>query len=557
MKNLKYLAVCMLGLFALASTKDLLAAAPAVAPENNVFAYDATRVEEPALGSFATNGERAITIEYDGRLLELVITPHADLLAGLAPKARDQLTRSGQPFRGTVSGYADSWVRITRTSRGWSGLIYDGLELLAVEPLAALRSGASREQLAVYRALDVPASGTCAVTPENSGVSSMQSMLGEVQALAPTLGAARAQLNVAALLDAQFVQGGDAAGRALARFNAVDGIYSEQVGVAIRISELREVGGSAGLNSSSPQLLLRQLADFAGSSALNNPGLAHLLTGRNLDGNVVGIAYLGQLCQQAVGVGISEIRSGSFAADVVLIAHELGHNFGSPHDNQSGSVCVSTPSGFIMNPSLNGSFDRFSQCSIEQMNREIAGASCLVDLPDPGPGPGPEPSNSCLFSSSFDGDDDGFGFIPDPQDGLYTVGNRVGGSLEVTVGNVDNAVVTRLLGRWRKSCELSAATPVTFTVQARLSQSVSYERNESSTLQLIVNGRTRVLAARRGVGKQGGSAPDRTTGLRTFVVNAELPAGTSRLQLGCGNSQKTARDEVTTCQFAAIEVARQ
>ena len=193
----------------------------------------------------------------------------------------------------------------------------------------------------------------------------------------------------------------------IAVLNAVDGLYSDQVGVSLRVVDLLLLQSDAGLTSNDASTLLNQLTDLTGSGAIANPGLVHLLTGRNLNGSTVGIAYLGVLCHQRYGVGLSEMNGGSLAASTVLIAHEIGHNFGAPHDDQGGSPCAATPAGFVMSPWLNAAADQFSQCSLDQMASEIAAASCLADVQDPAP-PLPACDNGL--------DDDGDGLVDFGQD---------------------------------------------------------------------------------------------------------------------------------------------
>lgn len=85
--------------------------------------------------------------------------------------------------------------------------------------------------------------------------------------------------------------------------------------------------------------------------------LAHFISGANLGG---GIAYVGVLCNSFFGYGVSGNISGgidwgtwtgapaSFTWDFVVVAHELGHNFGSSHTHSFCpplDICYSNCSG--------------------------------------------------------------------------------------------------------------------------------------------------------------------------------------------------------------------
>src|SRR6185436_6187026 len=97
----------------------------------------------------------------------------------------------------------------------------------------------------------------------------------------------------------------------------------------------------------------------------------HLMTGKNLDGDTIGIAFVDALCDEHSGVSLSDSELGTFFSALVM-AHEVGHNFGARHDGVPG-VCAATPQDFLMAPVINGS-TAFSACSLNSMAASIAAA---------------------------------------------------------------------------------------------------------------------------------------------------------------------------------------
>ena len=95
----------------------------------------------------------------------------------------------------------------------------------------------------------------------------------------------------------------------------------------------------------------------------------------------VGIAWTGALCQRRFGVSLTQATH-NVTTDSLIAAHEFGHNFGAPHDGNSGSACESETGDFLMATRINGE-DQFSSCSITEMQDDVtrARASCITPLP--------------------------------------------------------------------------------------------------------------------------------------------------------------------------------
>jgi uncharacterized repeat protein (TIGR01451 family) len=323
-----------------------------------------------------------------GRSFHLILEPNDGLIEALPSAQKQRLKAQMRLYRGHLSGIEDSWVRLTQVGGKFSGAIYDGMELYLIdgsEELAgalAMAAETSPPYTVIYRLSDVIGGEQCALEPYAQPLSDYQSLVQELQDQVQALPAASRQLSLVAVGDTQFAQSNraDPEAAVTARMNVADGIFSGQVGVHLQVAGIRILQNDGDLTSNSAQTLLSQFSSYTNSSGFNNPGLAHLFTGRRLQG-YIGYAYIGTLCSRTRGMAVSSGSSASYGG--LVATHEIGHNFGAYHDNQSGSPCASTPSGFIMNPSISGSSRQFSTCSMQYIQRQVSSARCITPISDP------------------------------------------------------------------------------------------------------------------------------------------------------------------------------
>src|SRR5262249_17730464 len=157
---------------------------------------------------------------------------------------------------------------------------------------------------------------------------------------------------VGVVADYEFYQvfNSDPEGAIIARMDIVDGIWSSQVGVKISLAPLTVVKtATEPFTSTVPSDLLSQVEQYRSSHAAQRAtGVTHLMTGRDLDGDTVGIAYMGTVCNSQSADSLSEGNHSTLFSGLVA-AHELGHSFNAPHDGEAGA-CASTPQTFLMAP---------------------------------------------------------------------------------------------------------------------------------------------------------------------------------------------------------------
>jgi uncharacterized repeat protein (TIGR01451 family) len=331
-------------------------------------------------------GTGPVSLKFDalGRTFDIQLEPNGGLLS---PVSRAALPQGVEIYRGRLAGNPGSWARIVVFEGMPRGLIWDGEQMYAIE--APGDSIAATTTPVVFRLADTfiePGTMSCgSESLSGNGATLYGKLVGELDAIVAQAPGAVSEIRIGAVGDFEFTSamGDDVAAAAaiVARINNVDGIYSQEIGVQISLPLIETFSDAADPfsdESNAGSLLSELLTYRQNTPAQNSLGLTHLYTGRDLDGSTVGVAFDNVLCRTDAGAGLSEGRS-SVTFDSLVAAHEIGHNFGAPHDGEEGGVCESEPLDFIMAPVLNGS-TQFSQCSIAIMQANAAQAPCISTL---------------------------------------------------------------------------------------------------------------------------------------------------------------------------------
>lgn len=336
-----------------------------------------------------------------GKQLTLRLEDHSALLGSASP-----LPGNINLLRGDIEGAPHSWLRLTRVASGTHGLIWDGTDLYAIEPSTEVSTMLDRSLPVptgtniIFRLADTSvdlggsycATGdpidTTGINTANTGLATYRALTAELAQQSGNDSAPILRLEIQVLADAAFraeYSSDQAALEALVvRINNIDGIYSAQLGLAVQATDIQLLTQRPAALSTSTDTAT--LLNSLGQLRANTPGMSsyaatHLFTGRDLDGDTLGIAYINNLCGARYAASLSEVRNRGAWIDSLVAAHELGHQLGAVHDG-TGACSDTAAEGYLMSSFINGS-DVFSSCSRDSILATMQYAACLVPISTP------------------------------------------------------------------------------------------------------------------------------------------------------------------------------
>jgi len=300
-------------------------------------------------------------------------------------------------YHGQLVNQADSWARLSWLHNNWQGAIFMHGQLYLLERRQHVRNlltGVQRSssESVLFRASDVRF--LSALEPnalpagDNTATTSAAALF---DALRDSVVDPYMEVPLTLVVDSQFLQrhGSLATAEALARLNLLNGLFRQQLGTAFYLLSLNLVSDNANMVDPHPSNLLHEFRDFMRTGpgmGIERVGVVNLLSGRDMTGGFVGSAWQGSVCQEHNHFSVNE-DFGGLTLSALIMAHELGHNLGAPHDGTG--ACADEAFDGIMNAQINGS-DQFSACSISEMSLELTSASCLID------------TSEMLFRSDFE-----------------------------------------------------------------------------------------------------------------------------------------------------------
>jgi hypothetical protein len=352
---------------------------------------------------------RSLTLTTSRGTFEMTLEPHDLRAPGYVAEAwgdngsvRVLEHTPVRTYKGTVKGQPGAQARMTIDEGTVEGLIVTPSELFFLEPAKRYSNSAAKTDFVFYSESDLKESpGECGNTmaemvgQHSTNVSNQTTMKGPQP---EAVFGPHQQIALALEADYEYYHlvSGDSASNVESRIftimNAVDGIYSTDLGVRYSFSVITNLriwtSDTDPYTSTNPSTLLNQFrTSYNTSPPAQGAGrdLAHLFTGRDLDGSTIGIAFQPGLdCPfdpQGFGYGLSQHLTGPNPNLPGLTAHEIGHNLSASHVNSAqGSDCTTT----IMNPSISASqsFCQFSKDEIT--NHAIDTRNCLTPLTQPG-----------------------------------------------------------------------------------------------------------------------------------------------------------------------------
>ncbi len=351
--------------------------------------YDATlmAVEHIDTGLYT----HRVSVQVGNRVERLLVNEHAHLNnLNIRTSDGSSLEQTGIAYSGIVESQPSSWARLMIDGDFISGTINSQGER------HHLSSGIARKTFAQPSGRDsillppIQSNGRQALAFERALADELD-QFEEIQfpvtgELIDRNGEVTRVANIGLVIDSSYIEatGGQGVNRAIGVINSVDGIYREKFGLALNVDVILVITDNTTLNLKG--ITLKDNLDLFRDYRMSTDrlpadlSLVHLFTGSNpiQDDDSVGLAYKGSACRTD-GYDVSMSRPFQFA--VILAAHEIGHNLGATHDDET-TECVDINDHLmfsVINPTTT---QEFSSCSVTDINTRLSQSTCFASAID-------------------------------------------------------------------------------------------------------------------------------------------------------------------------------
>ncbi|KAL9951109.1 hypothetical protein ACROYT_G043713 [Oculina patagonica] len=300
-------------------------------------------------------------------------------------------------YQGTVRGLKDSSV-VLNTCTGLRGIIDDGKKAFYISPETGNKNkGAHR----VFKAKEDDFNEVCdtpddfpskAYSRDSSGLPDKVSDVEKVYK--PYLKTKTTRYNeIVFVVDYEMYKNFNKKKRPIkdrlaTLANAVDAIY-QRINIRIVLKGVEIwTNGDLVKKQSKPGGDLKLFKAYRENTLLKkiSHDNAHLIRGSRWPGEKAsGVAYLFGMCKETKSVGTirykEEMVGSEILGNYIGVAHEMGHNFGFPHDDKTKCTCLTPSRGCIMMGGGKGILPGFSDCNMETLGGDKLDDSCLYNVP--------------------------------------------------------------------------------------------------------------------------------------------------------------------------------
>lgn len=341
-----------------------------------------------------------VQLDLGGRLFDLELQPNDVRAPGYVEidrTARGPVrlkTAKAATFKGTVAGDPGSVVRLLILPGLLQGYIKTGKEWFFIDPLLKYAKGRPASEIVVFDEGDVrpEAAGLCGIGELSSTAARLHKVMpdrsagGSVRLV--TAAATYRRIDLATDADYEYysLYGANVNSQIQGVVNQIDGIYKPELGLTVRIvyqSVWSTISDPYTFSDSAA--LLNQFRNYWNANRGDvGRDTAHLFTGRDMDGDIIGRAYMGVLCNNA---GSSYGVSQDFFLMAKLVAHEVGHNLGANHDDEvSPPASTCNGSGTIMCSAIQGNGpNSFSSRSKSDISTHVSQSGACLETISTGP----------------------------------------------------------------------------------------------------------------------------------------------------------------------------